>query len=129
MIDRHVLVVDDNPYVLRLILRELEGSVLAVPATGWADALAFLDTAVPWAVVSDLDLGGDDDGIALLAEVRRRAPRCRRVLISGSASAEDHARVTRAMTAGTVHEFLAKPWPRGALVGALLEFTLPSAVL
>ncbi|MBI5490093.1 MAG: response regulator [Deltaproteobacteria bacterium] len=46
-------------------------------------ALAALERETPSLIVADLDLP-DLDGVALLAEVRRRRPRVRTVLVSGT---------------------------------------------
>lgn len=81
-----VMVVDDEPLVRELISEELADAGLAVAeATSAEGALqGLVDKAPPPSViVTDVNLGPGMDGVALAAEVRRRWPAVRLVVVTG----------------------------------------------
>ena len=103
-----VLVVDDEPALVRAVARELRQDALVVGVGSLAEALAVLDEegADPFDVVlADLELG-DGRGTAVLARARERHPAALRVLMTGhgaaAADADPHA---------LVQALLPKPWP------------------
>ncbi len=107
-----VLVVDDDPLVRRALGREL-GQVYRVTQAGSvSEALAHLreDTSI-CAVVSDFDMGAET-GLDLLDEVRRVAPLCARIIVSGKA-------VPRRMDLCDV--IVEKPWRPGSLKEAVQD--------
>lgn len=126
----HVLIVDDQDdarEMLQLLLEDYGATVTAYAAA--KPTLAALRAAPgnswPDALVSDIALGDDDDGYALLREVRmleteRDMPldaRLPAIALSGYDRPEDR---TRALLAGfQLH--LAKPTERGELVTAILS--------
>jgi response regulator RpfG family c-di-GMP phosphodiesterase len=118
---RHrVLVVDDEPIIRRVLLRELRAGFEVVTARDGEEALLLFAEQQPSAVVADRRLGGELDGIAVLRAVRDFAPMCVRVLISGCV---DDVTVSQAVGEAVVHAFVPKPWERGQ-VRAVLEKAL-----
>ena len=109
-----VLVVDDEPAVLRGLIRNLKDRYAVDTADSAEHALLLLAAAEYRAVVTDYDLPGQD-GIWLLEFVERRYPRVRRVLHSGSDPVEVDGYVKR----GVVQTFLQKPAHLGALESAV----------
>lgn len=110
-----VLVVDDDTGIRRGIARELCSDFEVLLAADFADAMRiFASRDDIEAVVSDFKLGPGPDGIALLDEVRRRAPTCIRILASGTQGAATEVAQTQ-----TAHAFIEKPWRRGEILDAL----------
>lgn len=110
-----VVVVDDEPAVARSLGRLLatQGFEVLTCESG-AAALALLSEAPVDAVVSDFNMPGMN-GVALLAEVKRRWPRARRVMVSALAETLDAASLADCQPC-TV---LPKPFDERALVAAL----------
>jgi DNA-binding NtrC family response regulator len=78
-----ILCVDDEPRLLEGLQRLLYQDYDVVTAVSSAAAFARLDPSAPFAVVmSDLRMPGMS-GVALLAEMRHRAPDTVRILLSG----------------------------------------------
>ena len=77
-----VLLVDDDDLVRTALSRVLRREFDVVTAVDAADAIAKIADDL-YAVITDHDLGPGLDGPAVLAEVRRRAPNARRILMSG----------------------------------------------
>ena len=123
MTDRNtIFLVDERPLSRHALWRRLAGPGRSFRLFGDArSALAALETAKPDLVVADLDLP-DLDGVALLAEVRRRCPLARTVLISGTETpvGARHAlqdRIIDVLVArpvevldGVVRHLLREPW-------------------
>jgi response regulator RpfG family c-di-GMP phosphodiesterase len=113
-----VLLVDDEPNILRALRRVLRG-------TGWAildapdgpAALALLDAHPVDLVLSDMRMPGMD-GAALLHEVHRRRPEAVRMLLTGYA---DVRATIDAVNRGRIARYIAKPWNDDELVGALRD--------
>jgi CheY-like chemotaxis protein len=95
---KRVLLVDDDPSLLRALWRLLRPEFEVLTATDGASALAALADFHPDLVISDASMP-IMDGRELLAEVRRRDPSCRTLLLSGC-------------TSGTTGDFpmFVKPW-------------------
>lgn len=111
-----VLVVDDDGLVRSVLGRSLAAKFDVTEADSFGDALPHLDAPELCAVISDWQMGEGGDGLALLAEVRRRRCALIRILVSGRAPNEE---LERALASGIVHAFIPKPWPTGELVHAL----------
>lgn len=79
---RRILLVDEDALALRSLARILRREFEVVTATDAADAIAKVVDDL-YAVVTDHDLGPAGNGRAVLAEVRRRVPNAKRMLISG----------------------------------------------
>ena len=125
-----ILVVDDEPLVLRQLARDLEGRfggdyrILTAPSSSAAlellDGLA-ADGGEPAVVLADADLAGTS-GLELLQRVHAQYPLARRVLL-----VERNYRATspsvRAMARGQIDHHLTKPWlTEGSLYPAMSRF-------
>lgn len=111
-----ILFVDDDPQLLaglRSVLRVDRDRWDMAFVPGATAALAALDAAPFDAVVSDMRMPGLD-GAELLALVRERAPGTRRVILSGSADADDAQRAN-----AIADEVLTKPCPVRELRAAI----------
>ena len=105
-----VLVVDDDPLVRRAIMRELAQVYRVTSAGNVPEALDLLrEHPSLCAVVSDFEMG-TESGFDLLREVRRSAPLCARIIVSGR---------TVPQSADLCHAVFEKPWPPGSLVEAV----------
>ena len=123
-----ILIIDDDPAIrisLSLLLKQAGYPVQAV-----ADAAAALRAVCetsPQLVLMDMNFSAattGQDGLALLAEVRARAPRVPVVLITGWGSI---ALAVAGMKAGAA-EFVTKPWNNAALlqtIATLLALPTP----
>ena len=108
-----VLVVDDDPAIRRLAIRELRVSYEVLLAADVEQGVRLLKETPDLAVaVVDLSLEGRDDGLVLLGAALRLHPRSARVLISGTTELEvaEHA-----LLDGTAQQFVSKPWSLGTL--------------
>ena len=123
MADRNtIFIVDERPLSRHALWRRLAAPGRSFRLFGDArSALAALDELIPALVIADLDLP-DLDGVALLAEVRRRRPLAYTVLLSGTETpvGARHAlqdRIIDVLVArpveildGVVRELLHEPW-------------------
>ena len=101
-----VLVVDDEPAVLRSLARMLKPVFHVVTETHSERSLERLETDGPFAVVlSDLKMPGLD-GVELLNHCRFAAPAASRVLLTGNADLES---AMGAVNSGRVTAYLTKP--------------------
>lgn len=108
-----ILLVDDDPFVLKSLVRCLRRSRPAWSCSFAANGAAALDELAKTdfdVVVSDMRMPGMD-GAELLTRVRDAYPRALRVVLSGQA---EGAQMDRA--ASVAHAFLGKPTPVSALV-------------
>jgi len=81
-INPHILVVDDNPAILRTLRRMLEKQDYVVDtACSEKEALSIVTTEHIDIVISDLNLG-TDDGLRLLDRIRKQRPEIKTVLMS-----------------------------------------------
>jgi DNA-binding NtrC family response regulator len=102
---KRVLVVDDDPDVLRTVMRMLDRHVEVKIALGADQALQVLGGGTIDAVVVDFNMHGPNGGW-LLRQVRDRYPAVSRVLLSGSSYAD----LSPHLEPGLVDVFLAKPF-------------------
>ncbi len=118
---KSVLLVEDDA-LLRECLAETLGDAgwRVAEAANAAEALDRLTAdGMPDALVTDLRLGRGMDGLALIAEARRRWPRLRAVLTSGA----DAARLDM----HPADRFLGKPFGMGALIQVVTELATDPA--
>lgn len=80
---KRILLVDDDPSVLRSMQRVLRREFEVQVAANGAEALARFAEFRPDVVISNSSMPGMS-GCELLAEVRRRDPKCEALLVSGS---------------------------------------------
>jgi two-component system response regulator GlrR len=101
-----LLVVDDDPDMLRLLSMRLESAGYRVTTAASAEAaLAQLDVERPQLVISDVRLPGRD-GLALFDEVRRRHPALPVILLTAHGTIPDAVEAT----ARGVFGYLTKPY-------------------
>ncbi|HUB08575.1 MAG TPA: ATP-binding protein [Myxococcales bacterium] len=113
-----ILLLDDEPHVLKALERALVSEAFEVRFTTDADtALALLAAAPADVVVSDYRMPRVD-GVTFLERVREQAPQARRVLLTGHA---DIQAIADAINHGAIHRLLLKPWDHLDLVVALRE--------
>lgn len=99
-----VLVVDDDPEVLRTIMRMLRTHATVQMAFDANTALHALESNLFDAVVADYSMRGPN-GVWLLGQIRDRFPDLQRVLLSGHSFSE----IATQLDPGLVHKFLTKP--------------------
>jgi two-component system response regulator PilR (NtrC family) len=102
-----VLVVDDEPAILRALSRELEEVADVSSAGSVTDALALVGTHRFDVVVADLRLP-DRWGDELLAHVAARSPSTRRLLLT--ADNDPQRTVAELIDQGVVQAWYKKPW-------------------
>lgn len=113
---RRILVVDDEPSVLRGLSLGLRGRFDLTVATSGAEALEILENRGPiLVVVADLKMPGMN-GTAFLEKVRRLAPDTVRILLTGHAGLDD---AISAINKGYIFRLLAKPCTPEVLARAL----------
>ncbi len=110
-----LLIVDDEPEVGRALRRLLRAEFEVAIALGGAEALARLEAFDPDVVLSDFRMAGMN-GVELLAEVRRRRPATRRVLLTGDTDPAVEAWVE---SLGANCPVLHKPWSDRELLALL----------
>ena len=84
-----VLLVEDEPLIRETLVEDLSGAgldVLEAPDAETALGAAGQAPRPPCVLVTDVNLGGGMDGLALVAEVRRRWPEVGVVVITGRSS-------------------------------------------
>ena len=111
-----ILLVDDEPNVLRASERLLHNRFETDAAVGGIEALTAIRTKGPYAVVlSDMRMP-QMDGLELLTRVKHLAPDTIRIMLTG------YADVKTALTAvneGNIFRFLTKPCDKQTLIAAL----------
>lgn len=101
-----VLIVDDEPMILALLVRQLGQEFDVVTACTAAQARALIATRPVDILITDLNLS-DGSGIALLENLRVSYPRIARVLLTGTARLSD---AVDAINRCQVHRLVLKPW-------------------
>lgn len=102
-----VLFVDDEPAILRAILRTLEDAPFAVVAApGAVEAIATMRERRIDVLVSDIDMPGMT-GLELVKLARREFPATLRMLLTGAGTMD---RTLDAINEGEVHRFFSKPF-------------------
>lgn len=122
----HLLVVDDDADMLRLISMRLHSAGYRVSTAASAEAaLAQLDIERPQLVLSDVRLPGRD-GLALFDEIRRRHPALPVILLTAHGTIPDAVEAT----ARGVFTYLTKPYDAKELldkIGLALALGAPPA--
>ena len=112
-----ILVVDDDPDMLRLLSMRLGAAGYQVTAVGSAEAaLAQLEIERPQLVLSDVRLPGRD-GLALFAEVRSRHPSLPVILLTAHGTIPDAVEAT----ARGVFGYLTKPYEAKELLDKIAQ--------
>ncbi len=108
----HILVVDDDPGLLRLLTIRLRSQNYVVePADGPAKALAAVSRFRPDLVVTDLRMA-EMDGIALLRELQRRWPSLNVIMLTAHGTIPDAVKATQS----GAFAFLTKPVEKDRLL-------------
>jgi len=102
---KRLLVVDDNPDVLRILSRFLRNFADVETVQRVSDARHALQSERFDAIISDNNLGIGSGGVDLLELVTREYPSTRRMMFSASAPRNLRALLKR----GVIHEFHEKP--------------------
>jgi two-component system, NtrC family, response regulator GlrR len=101
-----ILLVDDEPDILKLVSMRLSGAGYGVVAVDSAEkALAAFAVSRPQVVVTDLKMGGMD-GLALFEEIRKQAPTLPVILLTAHGTIPDAVAATQRGVFG----FLPKPF-------------------
>jgi DNA-binding NtrC family response regulator len=111
--NRRVLVVDDDPDVLRTLVRSLRGADVKV-ALGAEAALELVQREPVDAVIVDFNMRGPN-GAWLLRRIRELDAGIYRILLSGSTYAD----LAGHLEPGLVDQFLGKPLEPDELVDAV----------
>jgi two-component system response regulator GlrR len=112
-----LLVVDDDPDMLRLLSMRLQAAGYRVSTAGSAEsALAQLDLERPHLVISDVRLPGRD-GLALFDEVHRRHPSLPVILLTAHGTIPDAVEATRR----GVFTYLTKPYDSKELLERIAQ--------
>jgi DNA-binding NtrC family response regulator len=88
---KRVLIVDDEPLLLRVLPEILGPNAVVRTASDASTALALLDEEVFDVVLSDHDLGPGMTGAELLDDIAARFPTTRRYLMSATTRTSAHA--------------------------------------
>jgi two-component system NtrC family sensor kinase len=108
-----LLLVDDEEFVLKSLRRVLKrGPWTIETAANGEQGLEVLETFQPEVVVSDFRMPGMS-GVEFLSEVKRRAPKAQRIMLTGQA---DPQAVEEAINQSEIFRFLSKPWNEAQLV-------------
>ena len=104
---KQVLIVDDEPLVLKALQRVLKSPDIEIfCAANASQALKILADQQIHLVLCDYAMP-EVLGTELLADVARQWPDTQRLILSGHA---DFSTVLKSIQSGVVHKFLAKPW-------------------
>ena len=123
MAAEHVLVVDDDPDLLKLLSMRLTAAGYRVTAVPSAEAaLAQLAVERPHLVLSDVQLPGRD-GLALFNEIRARHPALPVILLTAHGTIPDAVEAT----ARGVFSYLTKPFDGRALLDKIAQALAMSA--
>lgn len=105
-IKSRILIVDDDPDLLKLLTFRLEGAGYAVESADSAErALARLAVSVPQLVITDLRMGGMD-GMALFENVRKSHPALPVIILTAHGTIPDAV----AATQRGVYGYVTKPF-------------------
>ncbi len=114
----HLLVIDDDPDILRLLTMRLRAAGFRVSTAASAEeGLARIAVEPPQLVVSDIRLPGKD-GLALFEEIRRTRPTLPVILLTAHGTIPD---AVEAMSRG-VAGYLTKPFDSKVLLGKRCNF-------
>ncbi len=117
LIKRDILLVDDDPSLLRLLSLRLEKARYSVQAVQSGEAaLSCLDAVQPRLLITDIRMGGMD-GMELFHAVRVRRPELPVIILTAHGTIPDAVEATRAGAFG----FLSKPFDSRELLELVLK--------
>ena len=115
----HIFLIDDEPYILEALKRQLRGQPMHL--TAFQDPLKALEEAIRERqlalVLSDNQMPGLK-GLDLLSRIKEFAPQSRRILLTGHTELND---AIDAFNDGIIHRFINKPWDANDLIAVLHE--------
>jgi response regulator RpfG family c-di-GMP phosphodiesterase len=115
-VNKRVLLVDDEPDILRSFQRQLRKDFEIFTASSGAEGLESAKSEQPFAaVVSDFQMP-QMDGIQFLSQFKAKSPDTTRVMLTGQA---DLNVAMEAVNQGNLFRFLTKPCSKEAMVQAL----------
>jgi response regulator RpfG family c-di-GMP phosphodiesterase len=111
-INKRILLVDDEPNVLKALYRALQplGFELITASSG-AQALKSIEKTKMNAVLTDMRMPGMD-GSQLLTQIAEHHPDSRRMILTGYS---DLNKAIASINEGKVHRFMTKPWDNAEL--------------
>ena len=112
-----LLFVDDDPRILNGLKALFREDVEAIAVDSGAAALEVIARQPVHVIVSDQRMP-QMTGVALLREVRKRAPHVVRILLTGYT---DLASLVGSINEGEIHRFVKKPWDNAVLRQAVME--------
>ncbi len=116
LVNRKILIVDDEPNILSSYERGLRRNFQVETALSGSAALELAETVGPFAaVVADMRMPGMD-GAELLRQMQERCPDTVRIMLTGNV---DQATAVAAVNKGRVFQFLNKPCSLHELVRVL----------
>lgn len=115
--DFRILYVDDEPASLQLFKRAFEAQFDIVTAASAEEALRIIEQEPIAVLVADHQMP-QMSGTVLCAEVARRFPHIRRVILTGYSN---QRLLVDAINSGGVHHFLTKPWRRYQVFQVLMS--------
>jgi two-component system response regulator GlrR len=123
----HLLLVDDDPDLLRLLSMRLEANGYKVTGVDSAEAaLARMSLELPAMVISDIRLPGRD-GMALFQQIRKQYPALPVILLTAHGTIPDAVEATSL----GAYAYLTKPFDAKVLldrIGQALSLSAPSVV-
>jgi len=108
----NVLLVDDEPRLVKTLARLLKAEFNVFPAHDGEEALEILVNQKIHVVLSDQRMPGMT-GVELLSQVRELSPNTTRILLTGYAERND---VARSVNEGEIYRYLSKPWDNEELL-------------
>ncbi|WP_456294728.1 EAL domain-containing protein [Vibrio sp. AK197] len=113
-----ILVVDDEPHILRAIERELRNKVAQIhTATSASEALDILSRNHIGLVITDYRMP-HMDGAEFLLKVNSMFPEIPTIMLSGQA---DIIGVSKALNAGALNKYVSKPWDKSKLFDTICQ--------
>jgi len=110
-----VLICDDDPDV-RAVMRRTLKRFDVIEASNPREALELLRTCELEAIVSDLSMEGDTDGLDLLQLAKVMYPAMVRFLVTANRELDV---ALRALNEQSVHRYFLKPWNESVVANAL----------
>jgi signal transduction histidine kinase len=113
-----ILLVDDEPQILRSLSRVLEeNNYELLTASSGVEALEVLKNKAVQVIISDQRMP-NMTGSEFLAQVKKTYPKTIRILLSGYA---DFEAVKEAINEGNIYKYLTKPWQNDTLLNIVEE--------
>jgi DNA-binding NtrC family response regulator len=112
-----ILLTDDDHAVVAGYKRHLRQHYRLVTASGGREAVDVMQSEMPDAVVSDLHMPMMN-GVSVLSEARRLAPKALRILLTGQPQLDN---TIDAINKGEIYKLLLKPCPTEAIIKTIDE--------